>query len=202
MRFEVGFKALDRLRALPTELAVRLDQAEQKTVRLLQQIGTRALRQKLSGDDRNVRTGNLRRSVAFSEPQRRPGGVWEGRFGYGSGAAASYARILEEGGTILPKNGRVLAMPVGNALTATGRARYASPRDVEGGFWISRAGQPPLFAVAAGGAKSQRLDILFIGLARVTIRAKHSARNAAREAQLQAGRVLEQQVRTALGDAA
>lgn len=197
MRFEVGFKGLDRLRALPERIAVRLDEAEKTTVRLLQQVGSRALRKRLTGEDRNVRTGNLRRSIAADEP-RRIGSTWEGRFGYGQGASSRYARILEEGGTIVPKNAKVLAIPILAGLTAGGRARYSSPRDVEGGFWVSRPGQPPLFAVARGGKNSQRLDILFVGVKRVTIRGKHSAEKAGAEAQGQARVILDAQIRLAL----
>ena len=203
MRFGWRWEGLDRLRAAPGETAARVDEAGRRTVRILQQLGTRALRDRLSGEDRDVRTGNLRRSVVASEPTRAGTGGWEGRFGYGSGPSERYARVLEEGGTIVPKNGRVLAMPIGAGLTAGGRARYASPRDVEGGFWLSRPGLPPLFLVSHGGAgKVKRLDLLFVGLPKATIRGKHSAREAAREAQSRAEAVLAGQMRQALGFAA
>jgi hypothetical protein len=140
VKFEVGFRGLDRLRALPGKLAETVDEAERKTV-------------------------------------------------------------LEEGGTITPKSAKVLAVPVGNALTATGRARFASPREVEGGFWLSRPGRPPLFVVERGGSKSRRLDVLFVGLPRVTLEGKRSAAKAAEAAQGQARRVLDEQIRAALAPA-
>jgi hypothetical protein len=201
VKFEVGFRGLDRLRALPGKLAETVDEAERKTVLVLSQIGTRLLRDRLSGVDRKRRTGNLARSVATSEPRRVGTGGWEGLFGYGRGVAARYARILEEGGTITPKSAKVLAVPVGNALTATGRARFASPREVEGGFWLSRPGRPPLVVVERGGSKSRRLDVLFVGLPRVTLEGKRSAAKAAEAAQGQARRVLDEQIRAALAPA-
>lgn len=202
MRFEVGIQGIEKLKRLSTDVAQRLDDAEKRTVRILQQIGAAALRRRLTGEDRKRRSGDLTRSITAAEPLRRPGGVWEGRFGYGSGPSARYARILEDGGTITPKNAKVLSIPILAGLTGTGRARYESPKEVEGGFWITRAGLPPLFAVQRGGKNSQRLDILFVGAQRSVIKGKKSAERSAAEAQLRARSVLDEQVRLALSPAA
>jgi hypothetical protein len=197
VRFEVGVRGLDRLRALPEKVARKLDEAERRTVLVLSQIGTRLLRDRLNGPDRRRITGNLFRSVAAGTPRRAATGGWEGLFGYGRGVAARYARILEEGGTVTAK-GRVLAIPILAGLTAAGRARYTSPLDVEGGFWISRRGLPPLFVVERGGPRSKRLDILFVGKRSVRIEGAHSAKHAARGAQGRAREVLDEQIRAAL----
>ena len=200
MRIEVGIEGGGEFSRLPERTKRALDSAEEKTVRIMQQLGVRSLRAKLSGEDRKRRTGNLARSVTNTDPTRRPDGVWEGRFGYGRGPSARYARILEEGGTITPKNAKVLSIPIGEGLTATGRARYASPRQVPDGFWLSRPGLPPLFLRSVGKAGAvSRIELLFVGVKKVTIQAAHSARNAGAEVQAQGRRILEEQIRTSLG---
>jgi hypothetical protein len=54
----------------------------------------------------------------------------EGRYSIG-GQAVPYARIHEFGGTILPKRGKFLAIPLGPVLTAAGVAR-GGPRQYPG----------------------------------------------------------------------
>ena len=49
------------------------------------------------------------------------GGTW-------NGLRIAYARIQEEGGLVLPVHAKVLAIPVGPALTGPGVARYPSAR--------------------------------------------------------------------------
>jgi hypothetical protein len=62
-----------------------------------------------------------------------------------------YARIQELGGTITPRNGKFLAIPLAPALTGAGVSRYKSPRDVPGlsfrgnanrGALVDKAGVP------------------------------------------------------------
>lgn len=59
---------------------------------------------------------------------------------------SKYARIHEHGGTVKPKRGKYLSIPLDAAKTSTGASRYTSPRDVPGlrfgGF--SKAGNPLL----------------------------------------------------------
>ena len=81
---------------------------------------------------------------------------------------APYAWLLgkRESKTITAKSGRLLAIPVGEGLTAAGVARYNSPRDVPGGFWFKnpKSGKI-LFGKNVGG----QLNILFVGKESVTI---------------------------------
>ena len=53
-----------------------------------------------------------------------------------AGGAQKYAQAHVEGATITPKHGRFLAIPVAEGLTRAGAARFRSPRDVPGGFFV------------------------------------------------------------------
>ncbi len=84
--------------------------------------------------------------------------------------AAAYARILETGGTIKPKNGKALAIPVSDEAK-----RYTSPRDMQGLDLIPRKGKPPLLVrkLAARGARRAQWVIHWVLVKSVTIRAYH-----------------------------
>jgi len=77
-----------------------------------------------------VRTGTLRRSVISRVESGAKGPLI--RVGVTRGPALKYAGILEHGGIIRPVSSKSLAIPTGDALTASGVARYASPRDYPG----------------------------------------------------------------------
>ena len=53
--------------------------------------------------------------------------------------AAAYAGIQNEGGTIVPKRARALAVPISDEAK-----QYTSPRDMQGLELIPRKGKPPL----------------------------------------------------------
>jgi hypothetical protein len=58
-----------------------------------------------------------------------------------------YAKIQEYGGTIVPKKGRYLAIPIGPALTKSGVPRFpGGPRTVQNLTFIARKGRNPLLA--------------------------------------------------------
>lgn len=124
----------------------------------------------------NVRTGRLRGSMAVGVEQA--GDVTTLTLS-GGGPAVRYARMQDIGsqaalgGPILPK-GRLLAVPFADGLTPAGVARYASPRDVPGGFWMKSAYGNPIFARYASkgrkGVKKGSLEVLFIGLRSVVIK--------------------------------
>jgi hypothetical protein len=72
-----------------------------------------------TGDILEPRTGTLRRAL-FS----RTGGSgdeYTGTVGFDLGLAP-YARVQEKGGTIVPRNGTYLTIPIGEALTGKGVA--------------------------------------------------------------------------------
>ena len=82
----------------------------------------------LTGGSLGVRSGRLRNSVGLEMGQDAAGltvRVFAGR-----GEGVNYAGIHEHGGTITPKRGRFLAIPVGPARTPSGVARggWESPR--------------------------------------------------------------------------
>jgi hypothetical protein len=81
----------------------------------------------LSGQDLDVRTGNLRRAI-FHEVGRLQGGDAYARIGADI-KKAPYARVHELGGTIRPKKSRYLTIPLTAAQTKKGVARF-SARDV------------------------------------------------------------------------
>lgn len=158
------------IEVLGTEKAVRvlgdlprkLGAAERTAVAKGSLRAERVFRGKVSRDVLNVRTGAYRSSITRSEPELTPLG-FEARVGVRKGPASPYAAIHETGGVIRAK-GRLLAIPIGPALTPAGVARYKSPRDLVGGFWKS-FGETVLFVVP----QAKRLIAYFVGKASVTI---------------------------------
>lgn len=92
--------------------------------------------EQISGPVLKVRSGQARASVRVL-PAELHGDTIDG----GVGTNSAYLPFLYRGGTIRPKNAKMLAIPIGPALTPAGVPRYASPRDVVGLFaFRSRAG--------------------------------------------------------------
>lgn len=94
----------------------------------------------------------------------------------GNSPAAAYARMLERGGTIRPKQARALAVPVTDEAR-----RYTSPRDMPDLILIQRKGKPPVLARKSPGGKGA-LEVLWVLLPYVTIPAFHWLSKGAREA--------------------
>lgn len=110
----------------------------------------------LSGQSLKRRTGNLARAV-----DSWPVTDTEVVVGVRPDAAVGrYSWLLgDESKTIVPKNSRFLAIPVGEALTAAGVPRYSSPRDVPDGFFIRSKGKL-LFGYKKG--ERGRFRLLFV----------------------------------------
>lgn len=88
----------------------------------------------LSGQDLATRTGNLKRAVdGWMEA------AFDGVVGVRESAAVDKYKYLlgTEQVTITPKKGKYLAIPIGAGLTASGVARYSSPRQVPDGFFFT-----------------------------------------------------------------
>lgn len=91
----------------------------------------------LAGQRLKIREGNLSKSI--TSEASLIGGLPGVRVGIFRGPALAYAGVQEFGTkgkapdspypTIKPKNAKALAMPVGSALTPSGRVRYGGPRD-------------------------------------------------------------------------
>lgn len=88
--------------------------------------------------------------------------------------AASYASIHEFGGTILPKNGRSLAIPVSDEARKWGGPRQM---EAEGGVdldFIPRAGKPPLLVSKMHRrGRHAGFDLHWVLVSSVTIPARH-----------------------------
>ena len=121
------------------------------------------VRNYLSGQTLNRRTGTLARSVDSWMPS-----VDEAVIGVRPGAAANkYAWLLgPETKTITPKRGKFLAIPIGENLTGAGVARFSSPRQVADGFFV-RTGGKLLFGYKNG--TRGRFRALFALVKSVTI---------------------------------
>lgn len=128
-------------------------------------------------------SGALKRSTKGSTQSTSDGVEIKLTVGGGS-KDLPYARIQEEGGIVRPKNAKFLAIPVGPARTASGVARFASPRDVPGLTFVqSRRGQPLLVKFqdernSKGRLKARAGTVYFILRRQVTIKGVHYARDA------------------------
>lgn len=96
--------------------------------RLVGRLHSYVLLRKLSGNPLQPRTRNLARAL-FTRVELS-GQALVGRVGFDH-AKAAYARIHELGGRIVPKNGRFLTIPVGEALTPGGVPRFDAREFIE-----------------------------------------------------------------------
>jgi len=91
----------------------------------------------LTGQSLKSRSGLLRKAV-----QGWREGPLEGVVGVKAGSGVDRYKWLlgDEDKTIVPKRSKFLAIPIGEGLTGAGVAKYSSPRDVEGGFFVKTGG--------------------------------------------------------------
>lgn len=144
---------------------------------------TAARAEELAGDryDERLkrRTGRLARTIAGTVNDTDSG------FGFalrGGGEEIRYGRLQEEGGTVTPKKGKFLAIPVGPALTGAGVPRFNSPRDVGDLRFVSiRGGSAGLLVKdhAGRGKKGTgaRSEIWYRLVRKATIKPKHFLRD-------------------------
>jgi len=83
----------------------------------------------------------------------------------GNHPAAAYAGIQEAGGTIYPKTGRALSIPISDEAKL-----HASPREMDGLVFIARPGKPPLLARPLGG---DQIEVHWVLVPSVTIEPTH-----------------------------
>jgi len=112
---------------------------------------------------RFTRSGRLRASIGASATEIANGAELRLRAGGGTGQVR-YARIQEHGGTIVPRSGKFLAIPVGPALTGAGVSRFASPRDVPDLVLVqSRGGQWMLVKnTGSGRGKREQMQVWYL----------------------------------------
>ena len=75
--------------------------------------------EELTGQVLETRTGQLKKAIKTTDAEWK-GDIVEGKIGIAEGPAERYAGILEEGGTIYPKRGKYLAIPLPAARTRRG----------------------------------------------------------------------------------
>lgn len=126
----------------------------------------------------HVRTGAMKSSVQVL-PMEEDAASITARVGIGGGLP--YPPIHEYGGTIRPVNAQMLAIPIGEALTGAGVARFG-PRDIEAAGYdssfvvkaeYSHGGQAIIY-----GKRGGEIVPLFVLVSSVTIPARPFARPA------------------------
>jgi hypothetical protein len=121
----------------------------------------------------HARTGTLARLWSEAKPERRAEGE------YALINRAPYARIHEEGGEIVPKKAKMLAIPLpGPATTARGVARYPSARaafEAEKLFVLKSKNGNLLLAKRVG---RDRLELWYALKDKVTLTARQYATQA------------------------
>lgn len=130
-----------------------------------------ALRRYTTSTVLHARTGNLARGWAVEPDGADPLSFWIRN-------PLPYAAILNRGGEITPKK-TALAIPIGDALTDRGVARWKGPREAEAALgtkffiWKSKRGNAFLAASVSG-----KLTPLFLLKDRVTIPPRHYVESA------------------------
>lgn len=124
-----------------------------------------------------ARSGRLRASIAASVEPVSDGLELRGRAGGNSkgGAQVRYARMQEYGGVQRPRNAKMLAIPVGPALTGAGVSKFASPRDVPGLVLVRSRGGAFLLVKSGEGmsGRSKKIgEVWYVLKRQVTIPAQ------------------------------
>ncbi len=150
----------------------------------------------MSGQDLKRRTGNLARAVD---------GWMEGRTEAVIGvrphsAVDRYAWLLgDEQRTITPKRSKFLAIPIAEGLTPSGVAKYKSPREVEGGFFIKSKKGQLLFGYSKG--KRGKFRPLFVLVKSVFVQGTGALYDGVMESMDDMGQAIERAIDRRLGGA-
>lgn len=187
-QFEGVNAVLSAFSTLPEELG----RAGKETVRRTSLEVLREFRTNVGPPTLRKRSGHLAASTNASPPAKDALGEWTAAVGYRKGDVDKYAGVQEgvdkDGNyvdsTTIRAKGRVLAIPLEEALTSTGRPRFKGPKDFEGvnvlggpGFWV-KFPSGLFFVVASGHGKGARLHFLFQGLPSVTVKGKKPLKKA------------------------
>jgi len=103
-----------------------------------------------------------------------------------------YAKIQNDGGTITPKSGKALAVPMKFANVAPGKwPRHFPDTGSQRLYFIRRAGKPPILAQLKGVTRGVKSVLpIFVLLPRVTLRAKHYLEEAAKRVEPEIEQIL------------
>lgn len=136
----------------------------------LAQAGLGAVRRRLTGEVLNYRSGALRRSA--DGEAKVIGNGWQIELRAGEGPdKVKYARIHELGGTITPKHGRFLAIPLPPVLNSRGIAK-SRPRDQALTFVPIHGGAAGLLVKPTGRGKRRAFVAFWYLTPRVRIPAR------------------------------
>lgn len=209
--FGAEFQGLADLTKRFDGLPERFDRAEQNTVKRTSLEVLAEFRKNVNPPTLRHRSGHLSASTNASAPEKDSLG-WAAAVGYRKGDVDGYARVQEgvdrdgnyvEGTTIRAKK-RLLAIPIGDALTGAGVHRFKGPRDFEGvnalggpGFWM-RFNAHLFFVVPAGRGKGARLRFLYIGVPSVTVPGRKPLRTASEGKRERMRQIADEEVRIAL----
>ncbi len=137
-----------------------------------------------------TRSGDLSRSATLIDPQDSGTSII-----VGLGFSARYAAQRDQGGTILPKNGRCLAIPLDPVLTPAGVARYDSPLRDDGApngmFIVQLWGKLYLAQMLGPG----HIEFRWLLVPSVTQKGSHFFTDAVQERQAQIGAIAAQGVK-------
>ncbi|HOQ06045.1 MAG TPA: hypothetical protein PKY88_12625 [Anaerohalosphaeraceae bacterium] len=120
----------------------------------------------LTGRVLRRRTGNLARALAGWMLSDLEAAVGVRPF---SGVDAYAWLLTDEVKTIRPRTARLLAVPIGENLTAAGVPRFRSPREVPNGFFFRSAAGNLLFGYRLGKTERARIRPLFALVPEVTV---------------------------------
>lgn len=147
-----------------------------------------------------TRSGDLSRSAVILEAQATDDSIVQG-FGF----TERYAAQRDQGGTILPKNGRALAITLEPVLTPAGVARYDSPLRDDGapnGMFIVKLWGKVYLAHHVGEGADSRLEFRWLLVPSVTQQGSFFFTGVIQERQSQIGAVQAQLIKDSLGRAA
>lgn len=117
-------------------------------------------------DDRlNSRSGMLKKSIGYRTSGSTLGDLSISVFSSG----LAYSNLQEYGGTITPKKGKYLAIPLRPALAANGVSRRGGPRAYPDGFFFTSKKGNLLFGITKGKGKNAQIVPLFLLKDRVTV---------------------------------
>lgn len=172
--FKVGFHGMTELQDKALRLAKKdIRKAGMVSVEATCRVCEKRVKVKFSGDPIHVRSGLTRQSIRTDlRPARLEGAV---------GSSMKHVKTLEDGATIVPKNAKVLTIPLAAALTAAGKSRGDARtvgKKYAHTFWMKKKGarNPILYGVRAGTTKATagpQLVPLFVGVKKVKIRGRH-----------------------------
>lgn len=132
LRITVNASSLNTLvEQYPHQAMVTLAQALKKAALPV----VRRIKEKMAGPVLKHRSGDLSRSVTIGGVESN---LQTRALSISIGSNIVYARIHETGGTILPRRGTYLAIPLSAAQTPTGKARF-SPRNAPGPTFVARS---------------------------------------------------------------